>query len=232
MLALLLRNLITFSRKVEPTVAEKLVTCVVILSLYLDEKLICALLQRIFECNKVMLDGLKEALTGLYKGQIQVPYDISKWKISSAYKACFKWLITKLDAFSVAGVQFSTLESIYKVTIETLSQDVQDSKNEVIQTLAYKFMQGLNERREDFGYNDDSSDDGGNDELYNFNNQKNKAQKAEQKLDLEMDSKAMKNNFVNIEENDESDANVTNNEELDVTDVNDHPLKGKLLDIV
>ena len=73
----------------------------------------------------------------------------------------------KLDSFSINGVSFETLEQIYKSTVNNLSNDLEDSNNDVIKTIAYQFMQALNEKREDFMTNDSDYDDR-QDDLYKF----------------------------------------------------------------
>ena len=138
-----------------------------ILAVYIEERLACPLFQIVFESNRQTLEFLDSTMNDLYQGSLIIQYNVSKWKVNKVYKACFKWLTKKLDSFSINGVSFETLEQIYKSTVNNLSNDLEDSNNDVIKTIAYQFMQALNEKREDFMTNDSDYDDR-HDELYRF----------------------------------------------------------------
>lgn len=210
--------------------SEKLVNIMIVLSMYLEERLACALFHIIFESNKQSLEFLNVSLNKLYKNKIALPYEVSKWKITKVYKAVFKWLTVKLDSFSINGVTFEVLEQIYKSTVQNLSSDPQDSKNETIQAASYKFMHALNEKREDFANLDSENDqDEDQDQLYQFNSKKMRS------VDIEMDQKALKNNFVSIEENQESEPEDDSPHEAGTTpnfdeQIHDHPLKAKFFE--
>jgi hypothetical protein len=60
-------------------------------------------------------------LDQLYHNEFGLSYKMSSWKVAKVYKAMFKWLSDKIDIFSVNGVKFDTLQSIYKsVTVSVL----------------------------------------------------------------------------------------------------------------
>ena len=56
---------------------------------------------------------LEPALDEFYHNELGIKYEISHWKITKAFNSLFKWLIEKIDVFSISGIKFEALVTLY-----------------------------------------------------------------------------------------------------------------------
>lgn len=116
----LVKKVLSLSQEVrDGQMIEDLITIIIILSSYINESKVAALATSVFHCCSVNRNSeaffilLETSLAQVYSNELELGYKLSSWKASKILKALFKWLTAKIDTFSVAGVKFATVLSLY-----------------------------------------------------------------------------------------------------------------------
>jgi hypothetical protein len=140
-------------------------------------------------------------------------------------------MIDSMDKFSHAEVKFDTLLGIYtnlKSTIQSdESQPNENSQKALILTSLQKYMQTLNDHMEDFAYGENPSDTGSEASEENIYDLSKKAT-PKREVDFEQaKTETMKNNFMNVEENEPA---KSQNDDFWQEEQTVHPLKAKFME--
>lgn len=120
----LIQKILSISREIKDgEMIHNLIQILVILAGYLEESKTCSLATSILNSLNAKKDHceaffvlLEPTFDQVYNNDLNLMYKLSPWKISTIYKALFKWLTNKIDTFSTCGVKFETLQSIFTAT--------------------------------------------------------------------------------------------------------------------